>query len=82
MEVPEQFVKTLLFFCVPQQQGAGPATQAHPVLTAVRQAYHLDQVKIVNYDAPLYGRIDPALITLARKRIAAAKLVWSSLSSG
>lgn len=48
----------------------------------VRSAYELRQSERVDYDKPIFGRFDPALLRVARQRVGAAKAAWSSLCSG
>jgi len=77
--VSDRLALDLLFFCmqaVPKDPGDAPA------LAAVRQAYTLGRFKPVDYQTSLFGRFDPALLAQARKRIAAAKDTWSTLSGG
>ena len=82
-EVSDSFAKELLFFCANRNISKGSAQpQAHPLLDAVLKAYDLKSFPAVNYEEPLYGRIDPAQIQLAQKRITTAKGTWSSFSSG
>jgi chemosensory pili system protein ChpA (sensor histidine kinase/response regulator) len=78
-EVSERLAQDLLFFCA--QSAAGEDTAA-PALAAVRQAYGLADVRPVNYEAPQFGRFDPAVLAQARKRIATATETWSALSGG
>lgn len=74
----ERLALDLLFFCSLAQ----PAQGAAPLLTAVRHAYGLDDSKAVDYEAAHFGRFDPALLVLARKRIASASETWSALAGG
>lgn len=74
--------KVLLFFCAYKQDEQQNGVQASSVLAAVRLAYKLQNVHIADYETPLFGRIDPALLKQARKYIATAKAAWSSLCSG
>ena len=53
-----------------------------PRLAAVRKAYDLDASAAVDYQAVRLGRFDPALVAQARKRVAAAKDVWSAVAGG
>ena len=76
--VSDRLAQDLVFFCAQAQPPAGRA----PVLEAVRQAYGLARFKPVDYAAVQFGRFDPMLLAQARKRIAAAKETWSTLSGG
>ena len=77
--VSDRLALDLLFFCM--QAVPKDAAEA-PALTAVRQAWGLARFKPVDYQTSLFGRFDPALLAQARKRIAAAKDTWSTLSGG
>ncbi len=77
--VSDRLALDLLFFCM---QAAPKAGDEAPALAAVRQAYTLGRFKPVDYQTSLFGRFDPALLAQARKRIAAAKDTWSTLSGG
>ncbi|MBC7435477.1 MAG: Hpt domain-containing protein [Bdellovibrionales bacterium] len=79
MGVSDRLALDLLFFCM---QAAPQANVDAPALTAVRKAWGLARFKPVDYQTSLFGRFDPALLAQARKRIAAAKDTWSTLSSG
>ncbi|MEO8278052.1 MAG: response regulator [Ideonella sp.] len=70
----------LLFFCA--QSVSPDAARPAPRLVAVRNAYALaDEQKIDYLRSPL-GSFDPALVVQARKRVASAKTVWSSIAGG
>ena len=77
--ISERLALDLLFFCA---QAVPDQTSFTPILTAVRSTYGLNNLKAVNYEMVQFGRFDPALLTQARKRIAAAKETWSSLCAG
>jgi len=77
--VSDRLVHDLVFFCS-QAVPARPADA--PSLQAVRRAWRLDRYPPVDYQTPQYGRFDPAVLALARKRIGTAKDAWSSLSGG
>jgi chemosensory pili system protein ChpA (sensor histidine kinase/response regulator) len=77
--VSERLAQDLLFFCAQAVPAAG---QIAPTLSAVREAWRLPTRPAVNYLRPQYGLFDPAVLALARKRIEAAKELWSGLSGG
>ncbi len=77
--VPERLVLDLLFFCA--QSLPSPLLVA-PSLSVIRQAYGLERFQRVDYAVPHFGRIDPALVTQARKRIGAAKESWTAFCGG
>ncbi|MDE2416439.1 MAG: Hpt domain-containing protein [Burkholderiales bacterium] len=78
-EVSDRLAQDLVFFCwvaVPEEG------QAAPALNAVRQAYGFENTRTIDYETEQFGRFDPALLVLARKRIAAAAETWSALAGG
>jgi chemosensory pili system protein ChpA (sensor histidine kinase/response regulator) len=78
-EISERLVQDLLFFCAQANPGVN---QRAPALRAVRAAYGLESYLPVDYAQPQFGRFDPAVLALARKRISAATETWSALSGG
>ncbi len=76
----ERLAHDLLFFCA-QCASPGDGRQA-PRLAAVRQGYELARHEPVNYEQSRLGRFDPAWLVQARKRVAAAKDAWSSVTGG
>lgn len=77
--VSERLAHDLLFFCAHAQPQPG---QLAPTLESVRQAWRVTDQRPVNYLRPQLGLFDPALLAQARKRIEAAKELWSGLSGG
>ncbi|WP_201496860.1 Hpt domain-containing protein [Rubrivivax sp. A210] len=79
-ETSDRLAQDLLFFC---SQARLPAADIKsPRLAAVRQAWQLEQHPAVDYETPRLGRFDPALLALARKRVAAARDSWSAAAGG
>ncbi len=79
-DVSERLARDLLFFCA---RSASPGTGSKaPRLAAVRQVYGLAYEDPIDYSTSALGRFDPALIALARKRVAAAKEAWSAVAAG
>ncbi|RVU47728.1 hybrid sensor histidine kinase/response regulator [Rubrivivax rivuli] len=80
-ELSDRLAQDLLFFCghaKPPMEG-----RAAPRLSAVRQVWQLDgQGAAADYETTRLGRFDPALVALARKRVAAAKDSWSAVAGG
>ncbi|MEO7107399.1 MAG: Hpt domain-containing protein, partial [Rhodoferax sp.] len=79
MAISDRLAHDLVFFCslsIPQ-----PDQSAH-ALRAVRSTYGLERSKPVEYETEQFGRFDPALMVLARKRIATAAETWSALAGG
>ncbi len=79
-ELSDRLAQDLLFFC----SHAKAPTPQHPAprLAAVRQAWNLDAQPTADYETPRLGRFDPAVMALARKRVAAAKDAWSAVAGG
>ena len=78
-EVSERLAQDLAFYCsiaIPR------ADQKAPTLQAMREAYRFGNNKAVNYEVEQFGRFDPAMLVLARKRIASAAETWSALAGG
>lgn len=81
-EVAERLVQDLLFFCAQSGQGGAlPADQA-PRLRVVREVYGLDAVQTGDYRDDSLGRIDPAWVALAQRRVSAAKEAWNAAAEG
>ncbi len=78
-DVSDGLAQDLVFFC---SIAVPPEGQAAPALTAVRRAYGLVNTRPIDYETEQFGRFDPALLVLARKRIAAAAETWSALAGG
>ncbi|MFO1266465.1 MAG: Hpt domain-containing protein [Rubrivivax sp.] len=78
-EVSERLALDLLFFCAHAKPTSAAMT---PRLDAVRQAWRLKPGADVDYETPRLGRYDPALVALARKRVAAAKDNWAAVAGG
>ena len=74
----ERLAQDLLFFCAQCRvsQGAGPR------LTAVHEAYRLTDDLAGDYEDASLGRIDPAWVAQAKRRVLAAKESWSSAAEG
>jgi chemosensory pili system protein ChpA (sensor histidine kinase/response regulator) len=78
--VSERLGQDLLFFCA---QAAPAARDEVPTLRQVRQAWGIaDDEPTVDYTVEQFGRFDPLVLVQARKRIEAAKEMWSALSAG
>ncbi|MEK8049810.1 Hpt domain-containing protein [Ideonella sp. DXS22W] len=84
-EAAERLAHDLLYFCsqagprsgVPMA-GNGPGAR----LAAVREVYALPEAPPVDIEVARLGRFDPAWVAQARKRVAAAKEVWSAVAGG
>ncbi|WP_284336954.1 Hpt domain-containing protein [Comamonas sp. NoAH] len=78
---PERLLQDMLFFCAQAAIGKD-AAKAAKVWQAVYSSFDLQRHSVVNYEQARFGRFDPALLAQARKRIAAATEIWSSLAGG
>jgi len=74
----QRLAQDLLFFCAQCRltQGAGPR------LHAVHEAYRLGDEPVGDYEDASLGRIDPAWVVQAKRRVMAAKESWSSAAEG
>jgi chemosensory pili system protein ChpA (sensor histidine kinase/response regulator) len=79
-EASDRLAHDLLFFCAHARLPDAPA--AAPRLAAVRRLWQLDLNPSAEYDTPRLGRFDPAVVALARKRVAGAKEAWSAVAGG
>ena len=79
LSISDRLAHDLVFFCSLSVPGA---EQSAPALNAVRSTYGLERTKPVQYETEQFGRFDPALMVLARKRIATAAETWSALAGG
>jgi chemosensory pili system protein ChpA (sensor histidine kinase/response regulator) len=77
--VSDRLAQDLVFFC---SLAVPLSAEQAPLLQAVRRAYALEQMRPVNYEAEQFGRFDPAVLALTRKRISAAAETWSALAGG
>ncbi|MBU6259201.1 MAG: hybrid sensor histidine kinase/response regulator, partial [Burkholderiales bacterium] len=79
-EVSDRLAQDLLFFC---SRAEAPASERQaPRLAAVRRAWQLPALPAQDYETARLGRHDPALLQLARKRLAAARDAWSGVAGG
>jgi chemosensory pili system protein ChpA (sensor histidine kinase/response regulator) len=74
----ERLAQDLLFFCAQCRitKGAGPRLQA------VHEAFRLTDEQAGDYEDASLGRIDPAWVAQAKRRVIAAKESWSSAAEG
>ncbi len=82
VQASDRLAQDLLFFCSHASAPAlaGLAPKAAPRLSAVRQAWKLDQSPTGDYNTTRLGLFDPAQVSLARRRVAAAKDTWSAVA--
>ena len=77
--VSDRLGQDLLFFCA---QAVPNSRDEAATLRAVRVAWGVANEQAVDYTIEQFGRFDPLVLTQARKRIEAAKEMWSALSGG
>ncbi len=77
--VSDRLAQDLLFFCAQAVPGSRDEART---LRAVRVAWGIADERAVDYTSEQFGRFDPIVLTQARKRIEAAKEMWSALSGG
>jgi chemosensory pili system protein ChpA (sensor histidine kinase/response regulator) len=75
----ERLGQDLLFFCA---QAVPGARDEAATLRRVRKAWGIGDEPAVDYTVEQFGRFDPLILAQARKRIEAAKEMWSALSGG
>lgn len=78
-DVSERLAQDMLFYCA---QSVPKAETKAAYLNAVRKAYAFTNTRAADYETEQFGRFDPALLVLARKRIASAAETWSALAGG
>jgi len=79
-ELPPRLLHDLRFFAAHAREPASPLDA--PRLHAVRRAWAIDGRDAVDYETPSLGRVDPALVSQARTRVAAAREAWADLAAG
>jgi chemosensory pili system protein ChpA (sensor histidine kinase/response regulator) len=81
--VNERLAQDLLFFCA-QRSALAPTkpTKPAPRLQAALASYGLLDVAAGDYEDETLGRIDPAWVTQARRRVVSAKDSWGSAAEG
>ncbi|MCA6218893.1 Hpt domain-containing protein [Ideonella sp. B7] len=77
-DCPDRLLQDLMFFCA--RAGRDPAKA--PRLAEVATRLALPALAEERYDESPLGRYDPALVPVARRRIAALKETWSSVAAG
>jgi chemosensory pili system protein ChpA (sensor histidine kinase/response regulator) len=82
LEVSDRLAADLLFFCSHAKAPEPGLGRQAPRLAAVRKVWQLKSQPTADYETPRLGRFDPAVLVLARKRVAAAKDSWSAVAGG
>ncbi len=85
----DRLAQDLLFFCAHARQAPAGAPEPAPRLGVVLRAWQLDGSRggadalgtvPADYETVRLGRFDPALVALAKKRVAGAKDAWSAVA--
>ncbi len=75
----DKFMQNLLFLC---GQASIEKKENSPCLAVIQKAWALNASNRVNYEISQFGRFDPAILALSKKRIIVAKELWTALSGG
>ena len=75
----DKFMQNMLFLC---GQAKIQRKESSPSLFVVQKTWALGDEQAVNYEISQFGRFDPAVLALSKKRILVAKELWTSLSGG
>ena len=75
----DKFMQNLLFLCA---QASIEKKENSPCLTVIQNTWALNDSNRVNYEISQFGRFDPAILALSKKRIIVAKELWTALSGG
>ena len=75
----DKFMQNLLFLCA---QASIEKKENSPCLAVIQKAWALNASNRVNYEISQFGRFDPAILALSKKRILVAKELWTTLSGG
>ena len=77
-DCPDRLLQDLLFFCARARRDDAHA----PRLSQVARLCELPALDSADYEHSPLGRYDPALVPLARRRVAALKESWSLVAAG
>jgi chemosensory pili system protein ChpA (sensor histidine kinase/response regulator) len=75
----DKFMQNMLFLC---GQAKIEKRESSPSLFIVQKTWALKDEPHVNYEISQFGRFDPAVLSLSKKRIIVAKELWTALSGG
>jgi chemosensory pili system protein ChpA (sensor histidine kinase/response regulator) len=75
----DKFMQNVLFLCA---QANIEKKENSPCLTVIQKTWALNDSDRVNYEISQFGRFDPAILALSKKRIIVAKELWTALSGG
>nr|WP_295081837.1 Hpt domain-containing protein [uncultured Roseateles sp.] len=80
LDAKQRLAHDLLFFCA--QSGTLASAADAPRLAAVRAGYGLANQPLGDYEDESLGRIDPAWVSQAKRRVSAAKESWGTVAEG
>ena len=75
----DKFMHNMLFLC---GQAKIEKMESSPSLFVVQKTWALMDEQAVNYEISQFGRFDPAVLALSKKRIVVAKELWAALAGG
>ncbi len=75
----DKFMHNMLFLC---GQAKIEKSGNSPSLFVVQKTWALKDEQAVNYEISQFGRFDPAVLALSKKRIVVAKELWTALAGG
>lgn len=75
----DKFMQNMLFLCA---QAKIEKNENSPSLSIIKKTWALGDSASVNYELRQFGRFDPAVLALSKKRITVAKELWAALSGG
>jgi chemosensory pili system protein ChpA (sensor histidine kinase/response regulator) len=75
----DKFMQNMLFLC---GQAKIEKKENSPCLLTIKKTWALNESQPVNYEIGQFGRFDPAILSLSKKRISVAKELWTALSGG
>jgi chemosensory pili system protein ChpA (sensor histidine kinase/response regulator) len=75
----DKFMQNMLFLC---GQADIQKSKNAPSLKVVQKVWGLEQSHAESYELNQFGRFDPAVLALSKRRIIVAKELWTALSGG
>jgi chemosensory pili system protein ChpA (sensor histidine kinase/response regulator) len=75
----DKFMQNMLFLC---SQAKVERKENSPCLLVVQKTWALNELDIADFEVSHFGRFDPTILALSKKRIVVAKELWTALSGG
>lgn len=75
----DKFMQNMLFLCA---QAKITKKENSPSLFIVQKTWALSELDVADFEVSHFGRFDPAILALSKKRIVVAKELWTTLSGG